>query len=244
LRWTAQAGLLNCTRQWGKSTTAAARGVHHLAYFPAPTVAILSPGGRQSAELALKLTQFVARVPSLVLDRHDADLGYFYTNGSRLVPLVGSEATVRGLGAVTLLIVDEAARVAEAMRRAVSPFLAVRNGRVLEMSTPFGKRGFFYRHALDPFFAKMVVPASQCARISAEFLAGELRDLGELWYRQEYGCEFLDLDQSYFGGALLDASLTSDVAPLFGPEALAVAGPEARWHGRWAARLDGAHARG
>ena len=46
-------------------------------------------------------------------------------NGSRIVGLPGKEATVRGFSAVSLLLIDEAARVEDAMYKALRPMLAV-----------------------------------------------------------------------------------------------------------------------
>jgi hypothetical protein len=42
--------LLNCTRQWGKSTVAAVRAVHRAWYSPGSMVLVVSPGLRQSGD--------------------------------------------------------------------------------------------------------------------------------------------------------------------------------------------------
>ena len=67
-----------------------------------------------------------------------------FPNGSRIVGLPGTEGTVRGFSAVSLLLIDEAARVEDAMYKALRPMLAVGGGDLWLMSTPWGKRGFFY----------------------------------------------------------------------------------------------------
>ena len=67
-----------------------------------------------------------------------------FPNGSRIVGLPGNEATVRGFSAVALMLVDEASRVSDDLYRAIRPMLAVSDGTLWLMSTPFGKRGFFY----------------------------------------------------------------------------------------------------
>lgn len=64
-------------------------------------------------------------------------------NGARLVSLPGEEATVRGFSGVSLLLIDETARVADPLYFAVRPMLAVSQGRRVALSTPFGKRGWF-----------------------------------------------------------------------------------------------------
>src|SRR5262249_56839935 len=66
------------------------------------------------------------------------------TNGSRVVALPGDEQHVRGYSGVSLLVIDEAARVPDALYYAVRPMLAVSQGRLVALSTPFGKRGWVH----------------------------------------------------------------------------------------------------
>ena len=73
----------------------------------------------------------------------DNEISLLFPNGSRIVGLPGTESTVRGFSAVSLMLIDEAARVSESYM-AVRPMLAVGDGDLWLMSTPFGKRGFFW----------------------------------------------------------------------------------------------------
>jgi hypothetical protein len=117
-------------------------------------------------------------------------------NGSRIVGLPGREATIRSFSGVTLLVVDEASKVADDLYRSVRPMLAVSNGRLVLMSTPFGRRGFFHHeweHGGDKF-RRFQVPWEQCPRISAEFMAEEEASLGRSWVDQEYRCLFTALE--------------------------------------------------
>jgi hypothetical protein len=74
--------------------------------------------------------------------------------------------------------------------------LAASNGKLICLSTPHGKRGFFHdawaNGAAD--WQRIEVPAEQIARIRPEFLEEERRSLGESWYRQEYECSFEALE--------------------------------------------------
>jgi hypothetical protein len=80
--------------------------------------------------------------PTIPSDQESA-LRLELTNGSRIISLPGTEQTVRGYSGVRLLIVDEAARVDDALYYSVRPMLAVSGGRLVCLSTPFGKRGVF-----------------------------------------------------------------------------------------------------
>ena len=62
LRWKAKRALLACTRQWGKSTTAAVKAVHRAYTEPGSLVLVASPSERQSAELLGKVEGFVRRL--------------------------------------------------------------------------------------------------------------------------------------------------------------------------------------
>jgi hypothetical protein len=71
--------------------------------------------------------------------------------------------------------------------------LAVSGGKLMMLSTPHGQRGVFFEawdHGTE--WKRYRVPATECPRISLEFLEEERLTLGNWWYRQEYFCEFLD----------------------------------------------------
>src|SRR5687768_7840554 len=50
--------ILNCTRQWGKSTTTAAKAVHHAYTKPESLTLVVSPSARQSGEFLRKAAGF------------------------------------------------------------------------------------------------------------------------------------------------------------------------------------------
>ena len=51
---------------------------------------------------------------------------------------------MRGFSGVSLLIIDEAARVPDDLYYAVRPMLTVSQGRLILLSTPHGRQGFFF----------------------------------------------------------------------------------------------------
>jgi hypothetical protein len=137
-------------------------------------------------------------------------------NGSRVISLPGDEGTVRGYSGVALLVIDEAARVSDDLYRGVRPMLAVSGGRLVALSTPFAKMGWFYdAWQSSQEWQRVRITAQDCPRISAEFLAEERSVLGPRWYAMEYGCEFQDCVGSLFDAEDIQAALTSQVAPLF-----------------------------
>jgi hypothetical protein len=102
---------LNCARQSGKSTVAAAVALHGVLYEPNSLSIMLSPTLRQSSELFRKALGFYAATGRAVEAESETKLALELENGSRLISLPGSEASVRGYSKVRRLIVDEASRV-------------------------------------------------------------------------------------------------------------------------------------
>ena len=133
-----------------------------------------------------------------------------------MVALPGSEATIRGYSAAALIIEDEAARVPDNLYRAVRPMLAVTDGRLILMSTPYGKRGHFYEEWEfgKKLWEQVRITADNCPRITPAFLAGERASLGDLWFRQEYFGEFLAAGDSIFDYDTVTACVTDKFAPL------------------------------
>ena len=61
----------------------------------------------------------------------------------------------------------------------------------------------------------MSVPATECARIPAEFLEAERETHTDKWYRQEYLCEFVQEHESLIDRELVEAALPDDFGPLW-----------------------------
>jgi phage terminase large subunit-like protein len=245
--------MLMCSRQVGKSVTAAAVALR-VSLLEAPAlVLIVSPSERQSGELMRKVKDFYSALErprsiaapvrtlqevngegatldaawlSVPAKERESALQLHLKNGSRIIALPASANTVVGYSGVALLIIDEAARVPADLYKAVRPMLAVSRGRLLALSTPFGKRGFFFeewersaeaaRKGLPAKWHTVRVRATECPRISAEFLADERIALGERWYRQEYETSFEDTIDSVFAHEDIQAALRNDIQPLFG----------------------------
>jgi hypothetical protein len=209
--------LLNCSRQAGKSTTAAVLGLHEALYKPGSLTILVSPSQRQSSELFRKVTELrelLATQPEL---SEDNKLSMSVKGGGRVLSLPGSEATIRGFSGATLIVEDEASRVDDALYFSVRPMLAVRGGRLILMSTPFGKRGHFWNEwNAGTTWNRVEVPATAVPRISAEFLVEERSSMGDWWFEQEYMCQFKESTDSVFSYDAVMGALSDDVPVLFG----------------------------
>jgi hypothetical protein len=209
--------LLNCCRQSGKSTMSGLIALHRALYHPGSLILCLAPALRQSQELFGKVAGFYRDLGRPVSPLGERKLSLELENGSRIVTLPGTDKTIRGFSGVSLLIVDEASRVADELYFAVRPMLAVSGGALMMLTTPHGKRGIFYEEwTSGAGWDRYEVPAEECPRIPASFLEEEREALPSWVYRQEYECSFEETEDQVFTTEMVERAVTSEVTPLFG----------------------------
>lgn len=217
LRSSARQQILLCSRQAGKSTISAVLAIHTAIYRPNSLILVLSPSLRQSQELFRKMMDVYAVAGDTVASDVENKLTLELSNGSRIVSLPGKEATIRGFSGVSLLVVDEASRVADALYQAIRPMLAVSRGRIILLSTPFGKRGFFHAEwtgaGLD--WQRTKVTAHDCPRIDPAWLAAEQRRIPASVFDEEYLCIFGELEDAAFAFDDIRAAIAPGLSPLF-----------------------------
>jgi hypothetical protein len=208
--------ILNCCRQSGKSSCASILALADALLQPESLVLLLSPSLRQSQELARKVFQGYAKLSRPVPSASESRLVLELRNGSRVVALPGADdSSIRGYSHVSRLILDEASRCSDDLYRAVRPMVSVSQGKILLLSTPYGRRGFFYETWTEaPGWLKIRVPAHECPRLSPDFLSEERAALGEAWYRQEYENSFEEVDDAVFDYDLVQRALDPSVKPL------------------------------
>jgi hypothetical protein len=219
LRSPARWVVICASRQSGKSTLSAVLALHTASYSPGALVLLIAPSLRQAGELFHKFAELRDRLdPAPVLETDNA-FSCAFGNGSRVLALPGSEATVRGYSAPSLIIEDEAARVPDELFRALRPMLATTDtGRLMLLSTPNGQQGHFHdawANGGDDWH-RVRVTADQVPRISPDFLASERRALGDQWFRVEYMTEFLASAGAVFRVEDVARMISAEVEPLFG----------------------------
>lgn len=205
--------ILNNARQVGKSVTASLLALHLAVYEPDSLALLLSPSLRQSSEVFQCVHGFYRTIAEDVPARMESALRLTLRNGSRIISLPGQESTIRGYSGVDLLIVDEASRVPDDLFHAISPMLAVSDGRLILLSTPYGKRGFFYdtwEHGKE--WKKTRITAAECPRISPEFLKQERASMPKWFWSQEYNCSFEANEASIFDYEAIEAMAREGIA--------------------------------
>ena len=217
---TAKRGIVNCSRQFGKTTLAAAKAIHRAWTRPGSLILVVGPTLRQSGLFLSKAKRLLAATPEWrrqMKKDPDHPLSLRFPNDSLIVGLPAIEANIRGFGSVSMLIIDEAARVPDVTYKALRPMLAVGNGDLWLLSTPKGQQGFFYEEFAygGDRWVRFEVPATACAgRISAAFLEDELAAMGAAWVKQEYFCEFLNMGGSMFDRQIVEDAVSEEIEPL------------------------------
>ncbi len=209
--------LLNCSRQSGKSTIAAILTAHRAYYYPKSLCLLVSSSQRQSSEIFRKVSDTLSRIPSPPKRVEDNRLSLQLENGSRVVSLPGDAGRIRGFSGPDLIVEDEAAQVPDEVFAAIRPMLAVSNGRLLLLSTPFGREGHFYEiwSSDDDSWEKHFITAYECAHIPRDFLETERLTSQEWEFDQEYLGRFVGILHQPFTFQNVVRCLSDQIQPLF-----------------------------
>lgn len=128
-----------------------------------------------------------------------------FPNGT-LLQMLSEESGVDNLvgDGFDYLIVDEAARIKDETIEELEPTLAANDGTLIAITSPKGKRGWFYKRwvrgmaGLDPDIAAYHFPSSSSPHVSQAFLDRVKRNNPEHVWRQNYLAEWLDSYASPF----------------------------------------------
>ena len=205
-------------RQAGK-TTAAAVGIGHTMLWrqPGSTSLVLAPTLRQSSELIRNLRgRLLAAGERLTVDNVFA---IELANGSRALALPGADdASIRGLSIDGDLVVDEAARVSDALFEAAMPMMVrhTKTARLILLSTAWARTGFFYRtwsegDARD--WVRIEASVDECKHISAADLNRERRSMPASAFAREYENQFDSLEARFFDADAIAAAFGAVQGP-------------------------------
>ena len=149
---------INGARQAGKSTIISSKACHMAKYKKGSLTVILAPTQKQSQEDMEKINSFLLRDPQYPERLKNNSEELKLENGSRILVLTASDDAARGFSNPDLIIFDEASRVADSVYEAVRPMITNnRKAQIVEISTPNGKKGFFYSHFHSPTWTKYEV---------------------------------------------------------------------------------------
>jgi len=206
--------VLRSGRQVGKSTIISIKAAEFAINNPKKTILVIACVERQALLLFEKILAHVYNNYRKLIKKgkdrptkHKIQL----TNGSVIhcLPTGLSGYGIRGY-TIDLLIADEAAFIPEDVWTAVTPMLAITKGKIILLSTPFGKGGYFYRCFSDETFTSFHISSEDCPRKNQDFLNQEKKRMSKLQYAQEYLGEFVDELKRFFPTSLIENCMRED----------------------------------
>ena len=213
--------ILLCTRQFGKSTLSAVKALHFALHHPDSLTVVAAPSLRRSAEWIRLVRRFLHLLHLKPRTDRIHPHSLLLPNGARLVALPGVVDNNRGYPA-HLLVFEEAAVIPSEMFEVLTGSLAATNGALWLISSAGPDHGFFYdqwRHR-EASWTRFKITATECPRISPEFLQQERLLIGEPAFRREFLCEFLPQGDQVISRELLEAALSDTVRPWNGGKPL------------------------
>ena len=206
--------LVNSSRQIGKTELATILAAWFAFTHENVLVLIASKSLRQSVNL-LRRTKTKILVSDLRTDViQSSQTSITLKNNSQIIAAPDSPDTIRGYAA-DLVIIDEASHFPDdkIYYEVIKPMVMHTHGKIVIISTPGGRRGFFYdehekwyrRSEGDPNsdFDVFDLPAVLngkpiCPDFTMEQINEERRTMPDVIFRQEYMAEFISVKNAFF----------------------------------------------
>ncbi|MDW8073969.1 MAG: terminase family protein [Nitrososphaerota archaeon] len=198
------------SRGVGGSFTVALEALVESLLKPGSLTLLVSYSQRQSLELFRKLRTMLSALEGASLSwagevyrsvavsaetKTQVELG----NGSRIISLPNNPDAIRGYRSDSVYV-DEAGMFRNdfEVKSAVAPSIVGRSGRLSLVSTPKGRRGWFYEAWSSGAFSRHTAHYTEAPHITAGELEGLRKALTELEWLQEMETEFLDEANAVF----------------------------------------------
>lgn len=204
-------------RQSGKSTVTGLFVAWCLVFIPGFQCLVASRSLRQASHflntVRMAVLAMIPREAMPQLNRLSMEL----PNGSAIISIPCAQPDAGRGFSPHLVILDEAAFAPDALFRAISPSLAATQGALHMISSPNGRQGYFFEafegSTMD-IYETQRIPYTECPRITPEFIELEKVALGKLYFRQEYGAEFITPEGAFFGFSALTQFSEGEQEPL------------------------------
>ena len=211
---------LRAGRQVGKSTVIAIKAGEEAIQNRDTSIMIVSATERQAYLLFSKVLMYLDDNYRNQIKRgryRPTKTEIKLTNGSiiRCLPTGLDGLGIRGY-TINTLIADEAAFVSQDVWPAITPALATTGGKIILLSTPMGKQGYFYDRSTDEDFKTWHINALKIAEERDEpqrtwmrnFQEKERERMTRLQFQQEYEGLFVDELRQFFSDSIIRDNCT------------------------------------
>jgi hypothetical protein len=180
---------------------------------PDSRVLITAPTDEQASVIFSKVKGFFAHIqtkePGFLLS--DTQRSCLLRNNSSIKAMTtGVDGlSVRGQTA-NVLVIDESAFIKQSIYNEVlMPTILATKGKIIEISTPFGRNNHFYNHCTkDKNWITHHVPwqvAVEAGHITPKQIEEKKNSITKMQFLTEYGAEFVDDQNSYFPLELIES---------------------------------------
>lgn len=202
-------------RQWGKSTLIALKALHYALNHPKAEIVVLSDSENHAGIIVEKIVTYASALQLPKQRARGKQYSIELPNGARIFAVASNSRSVVGYTA-DIVIVDEAALVADEVIGYLSRSLARTNGKLWMLSTPRGQTGLFFAiwHDETNKWHRIKATIADAKYMDAAFIQ-EQKSLFPATFRQDFHCEFLQASGRLFTVEMLqrciDPSLASRV---------------------------------
>lgn len=127
----------------------------------------------------------------------------YFKNGSRVLFLT-AKSLIAGHTAVSHIWVNEARDILEEEITRVSPLLGISSGKLIALSRPRFRRGYFWDCYSNPVFKSMKIATDQNIHFDKKVIEADRATLSPDLFKIEYLGEFADAGSSYFSENAID----------------------------------------
>lgn len=187
---------LRSGRQVGKSTIIAKKAADFALNNPKKLIMVIAYVERQAGLIFSKILNNIERTDMKMIEKgkKKPTKHIIHLKNKSTIHCYAAGETGFGIMGFTidLLIADEAAFINEEVWNSIVPALAVTNGSIWLLSTPFKKEGYYYDRFHDQKFTSFHQSSEDCPRIDKDFLEQRKKELTKAQYSQMYLGEFVD----------------------------------------------------
>lgn len=204
-----------CSRQSGKSSVASIKGLHTAMFNDGALVLMVSKSLPQSQELFRKALLAYRDLGRPLGVQYESRLHLELGNGSRLISLPGSDATVVGYSP-SVIYLDEAAETSSDLLEALLPSVAATHGSVIALTSAKAASGWFYslwsRRHENTAWETHEATADDSSLINDAVIEEALVTRGPRFVRREFFCEWSLNDDAFLPSDMVDSIFAREVA--------------------------------
>lgn len=199
-------------RQSGKSETVSKVAIIYARLLKRGDVLVFAPTDRQTGLIAAKITSSLGKMKDMFLtDFHivrQTQREFEFSNGIKIIcDSVGDKGeTIRGYTA-GVVILEEAGSIKDSIvQEVIMPMAATTNAPIVKIGTPRGKNHFF-ESSIDPNYKVHLYDYKHPIKeglITQTFIDEQKRTIMEMKFRTEYGAEFIEDMDAFFGYDLIE----------------------------------------